>query len=149
MNGMKYYRLISGMSRDRLSDITGVSRPTLRKMEKAATPGSISASKYRKVSDVLNVLPDELIKTDFPNAKDGGPDRAFRLSSADNKNNPISVYRAQSAMTYQRLANCLGFASRQRAHQLCCEENPLMKHIEILAKLENISVDSFINKYSM
>lgn len=149
MNGTRYFRLINGMSQDKLSEITGVSRPTLRKMEEAATPGSISASKYRNVANVLHIPPDKLIDTDFPDAKDGGPVRAFRPSRVDNKNNPISMYRAQSAMTYQRLADCLGLASRQRAHQLCCEDKPLTKYVEILAKHENISVENFINKYSI
>lgn len=49
---------------------------------------------------------------------------------------------------YQRLTNCLELASRQRAHQLCCADKLLQKHVEILANHENISVDNFMDKYS-
>lgn len=148
MTGIKYFRILSQMSREKLAEVTGISIPTLKKMEEASDPSRICASNYRKVSTVLGVSADDLIRCDYPDAEDGGPVRTSRKSRADNKYNCISVFRARKGLTYQRLADCMGLGSRQRAHQLCCEEKLLIQHIAILARRENISAGEFIKEYS-
>ena len=148
MTGVKYFRILSQMSREKLAEITGISIPTLKKMEMTSDPSRICASNYRKVSMALRVSADDLIRCDYPDSKDGGPVRTSRKSRVDNKHNCISIFRVKKGLTYQRLADCMKLASRQRAHQLCCEEKPLTEHIEILAQRENMSTGEFIKKYS-
>lgn len=148
MVGVKHHRIMKHMSRERLSEITGISIPTLRKMEKSIDPSRMCASNYRRVSTALGVSADNLIRSDYPDAKDGGPVRTSRKSRADNKYNCISIFRMKKGLTYQRLADCMELGSRQRAHQLCCEGKPLTKHVAILAQCENISAEEFIKKYS-
>lgn len=148
MTGVKYYRILNQMSREKLVEITGISIPTLKKMESASDPKRICASHYRKVSLALQVSADDLIRNDYPDSKGGGPVRTSRKSKVDNKNNCISIFRIKKGLTYQRLADYMKLSSRQRAHQLCCEEKPLTEYIEILAQCENMSAEEFIKKYS-
>ena len=148
MTGIKNYRILHRIAMEELARITGVSRPTLKKMEEAVSPDSISASKYKKVADALKVPMDELISNDFPNIEERGSVRVSRQSKVDNKYNYISVYRTKKGLTYQRLANALGVGSRQRAQQICCGGVPSTKHIATLASCENITIDEFTRKYS-
>lgn len=148
MTGVKYFRILSQMPREKLAEITDISIPTLRKMENASDPSRICASNYRKVSTVLSVSVADLIRCDYPDAKDGGPVRSSRKSRTDNKFNCISIFRMKKGLTYQRLADCMELGSRQRAHQLCCEEEPLTKYIAILAQYEKMSAEEFTEKYS-
>lgn len=148
MTGIKYFRILSQVSREKLAEITEISIPTLKKMEKASDPSRICASNYRRVSMALRVSVENLIRCDYPDAQDGGPVRTSRKSRADNKDNCISVFRMKKGLTYQRLADCMDLGSRQRAHQICCEGTPLTEHVEVLAQRENISTEEFIKKYS-
>ncbi len=146
MNGIKYHRILLGISCSKLSEITGISVPTLRKMEQMEVPHGIYASNYRGVSEALKVSPDDLIRNDYSNAKIQA--RAHYPSRTENLNNCISVYRSQKRMSFQRLAGYIGVTSRERARQACSTASPLKKHVEALAKYENISVEDFVNKYS-
>ncbi len=149
MSGIKYYRIKLRLSREKLSEITGISIPTLRSMENAKIPGTISALKYIKVADALEVSPDELIRTNFPDVGDDFPVRSPYPSNTENLSNYISIYRRSNSLTYQSLAIRLGVTSRERARQICSDEVPMTKHLETLARYENISTIDFINKYSM
>ena len=148
MTGVKYYRILNKLSREKLAEMTGISIPTLKKMEIATNPSRICASNYRKVSLALQVSVCELIRYDFPDPEDGGPVRTPRKSKVDNKNNCISVFRLKKGMTYQRLADYMKLSSRQRAHQICCDEEPLTKYVEMLARCQNMNVADFIKEYS-
>ncbi len=149
MTGVKHYRILNQLSREKLSEITGISIPTLKKMERASDPSRICASNYRNVSTVLSVPVDDLIRCDYPDATDGAPVRSFRKSKSDNKSNCISIFRMKKGLTYKRLADYMGLGSRQRAHQLCSsEEDKCEKYIEILSRHENISTEKFKEKYS-
>ena len=148
MTGVKYYRILNKLSREKLAEMTGISIPTLKKMEIATNPSRICTSNYRKVSLALQVSVRELIRYDFPDPEDGGPVRAPRKSKVDNKNNCISVFRLKLGMTYQRLADYMKLSSRQRAHQICCDEEPLTKYVEMLAHCQNMNVADFIKEYS-
>jgi|LSQX01.1.fsa_nt_gb transcriptional regulator with XRE-family HTH domain len=149
MTGVKYYRILNQLSREKLAEITGISIGTIKKMERISDPSRICSSNYRRVSKALEVSVEDLIKSDYPDSEDGGPVRAPRKSRADNKCNCISIFRTKKGLTYERLAYYMGFGSRQRAHQLCCsEEDKCEKHIEILSRHENISTKEFKEKYS-
>ena len=148
MTGVKYYRILHKLSREKLAALTSISIPTLKKMEDTSNPSRICASHYRKVSLALQVSVDKLVRSDFPDPNNGGPNRIPRKSKVDNKNNCISVFRLKKGMTYQRLADYMKLSSRQRAHQICCYEKPLTKHVEMLARCQNMSVADFMKKYS-
>ncbi len=143
MNGVKFHR-ISQMSRENLSQITGISIPTLRTMEQAINPGRICSANYRKVSSALGVSADELIRNDYPDFRK----RAPYPSKTEHPSNCIAIYRLTKMLTFQQLAEHMKVTSRERARQVCAEEIPLQKHIATLAKRENISVTEFINRYS-
>jgi transcriptional regulator with XRE-family HTH domain len=149
MSGVKYYRIKQGLSREKLAKITGISIPTLIKMENATKPGKISARHYRKVADALKVTIDDLIKTDFSDISDDFPKRSHYTSKTENLVNCIAVYRRNNMLTYERLAVRLGLTTRERARQICASEIPLLKHLATLAKYENISVEEFIQRYSI
>lgn len=148
MTGIKYFRILKQKSREKLAEMTGISIPTLKKMERVSDPSRICASNYRKVSMALKVSVEDLIRCDYPDPEDGGPVRTSRKSKVDNKCNCISIFRIKKGLTYQRLADYMELGSRQRAHQLCCEENICTKYVEILSRQENISTEEFIKKYS-
>lgn len=149
MSGVKYYRIKRGLSREMLSMIVGISIPTLKKMENSKIPGTISALKYIKVANALEVTPDELIRSNFPDFGDDFPKRSPYLSKTEDLSNCISVYRRVNSLTYQGLATRLGITSRERARQICSEKIPIFKHLETIARYENISTIDFIKKYSM
>lgn len=149
MIGVKYYRMRRGLSREKLSKITGISIPTLGTMEKANEPGSICALSYRKVADCLNVPIDELIRNDLPDSGDGINKRAPYPSRTENLNNYISIYRKANMLTFEKLALRLGITTRERARQVCSVEIAMSKHVEALARYENISTIEFIQKYSL
>jgi hypothetical protein len=117
-------------------------------MENAIKPGRISAHHYRKVADALKVTIDDLIRIDFTYIGDDFPKRSPYTSKTENLSNCITVYRRNNLLTYDRLAIRLGVTTRERARQICSSKTPLLKHIETLAKFENISTMEFIKKYS-
>lgn len=147
MNGVKYYRLMKRLSREKLAALSGVSIPTLGKMENVRQPGRIYSSNYKKTAKVLCISVDDLIKNDYPDPKNG-PKRSAYPSRTENLNNCISVYRRRHLLTYEKLAFRLGLKTRERARQICADNVPNKKHILILAKYENISAEEFIRKYS-
>lgn len=149
MSGVKYYRIKCRLTRDKLSKITGISIPTLKKMENTKILGRVSALKYRKIADALNVTPDELIRTDFLDIGDDFPKRSPYESKTENLSNCITIYRRNNLLTYERLAIRLGVTTRERARQICSVEIPNTKHMEALARYENISTKEFKNKYSL
>lgn len=148
MNGVKYYRLMSGMKSVALAEATGLSIGTIKNMEKADKPCGISAANYRKVSDALHVSPDELIKNGYPDPGRTVPKRAPYPSRTGNQCNPIFIYRREKNMSCQQLADILGLETRERARQLCADEIPMEKHLETLAKHEGFSIEAFKRKYS-
>jgi DNA-binding Xre family transcriptional regulator len=135
------------MSREKLAEVAGISVPTLKKMEKVNHPGRIYATNYRKVADALKASPDDLIRNDYPENKNG-PKRSAYPSRTENLDNCISIYRRKNFLTYELLASHLGVTSRERARQICAINVPLKKHILSLATHENVSVEEFIIKYS-
>lgn len=147
MNGVRYHRIRRGIPLEKLSVLTGISIPTIRKMETSNEPGTISALNYRKVADVLNVSPDELIRIDFPDDGDGYPKRVPYPSQTEKLSNCIAIYRRANMLTYQQLALRLGLATRERGRQICSTETPMAKHLEALAKYEDVSTIEFIQKY--
>jgi hypothetical protein len=146
MSGIKYHRLVSGLSIEQLAKQCNISKPTLRTMEGQEEPYGISGAYYIRVAEALKVTPDELIKSDFPD--DSVPIRAPYPTRTGNKHNPIFVYRMGKKMSCQQLAYLLGFKSRERARQLCSAKTPMEKHVKALAKLENLSCEKFKQKYS-
>lgn len=146
MNGIKYHRITLGISLSRLSGMTGISIPTLRKMEQMEIPHGVYASNYIAAAKALRVSPDDLIRNNYSDTE--VQERAHYPSRTENLNNCISVYRSQKRMSFQRLAGFIGVTSRERARQACSTASPLKKHVEALAKCENISAEDFINKYS-
>lgn len=147
MTGVKYYRFVHRMSREKLAEATGISIPTIKKMEIVDHPGRIYATNYRKVADALKASPDDLIRNDYPETKNG-PKRSAYPSRTENLDNCISIYRRKNLLTYELLASHLGVTSRERARQICAVNMPLEKHISTLATHENISVEEFISKYT-
>jgi len=147
MNGIRYQRITNGISLSNLSDMTGISIPTLRKMEKMEVPKGVYAENYRKVSEALKVSVDDLIRNNYPEIE--VQRRAYYPSRTANLSNCISVYRNEKKMSFQRLASILGVNTRERARQVCAADKPLKKHLEALAKYEKISVQEFLDKYSL
>ena len=148
MNGIKYFRLISGMKIDTLAKKTGLSTGTIKNLEKADKPSGISAASYLKVSNALQVSPDKLIKSGYPDSGSMVPKRAPYPAQTGNAINHIFIYRREKNISCQQLADILGLTSRERARQLCSTEVPSKKHLETLAKHENISIEKFKRKYS-
>jgi transcriptional regulator with XRE-family HTH domain len=149
MNGVKYHRLMERLSRAKLAEIAHISIPTLIKMERVSHPGNIYAENYRKVSDALQVTPDDLIRNDYPDEDKGTPRRADYASRTANPSNYISIYRREHYLTFDNLALRLGLTTRERARQICSAESPSEKHVRTLAHYEMISVDQFKEKYSL
>ena len=148
MNGIKYFRLISGMKITLLAEKTGLSTGTIKNLEKADKPSGISAASYLKVSNALQVSADELIKSGYPDSGRTVPKRAPYPTRTGNAINHIFIYRREKNMSCQLLADILGLTSRERARQLCSTEVSAEKHLETLAKSENISIEKFKRKYS-
>lgn len=148
MNGIKYFRLIRGMKAITLAEKTGLSIGTIKNMEKANIPNRISASNYCKVADVLQATIDDLFKDGYPNSGGSVPKRAPYPSRTGNEQNIFFIYRREKNMPCQQLADILGLTSRERARQLCSTEVSAKKHLETLAKRENLSIEEFKRKYS-
>lgn len=148
MNGIKYFRLMSGMKIAVLAEKTGLSMGTIKNMEKADKPSGISAASYLKVSNALQVSPDELIKSGYPDSERTLPKRAPYPTQTGNVLNHIFIYRREKNMSCQQISDILGLTSRERTRQLCSTKVSAKKHLETLAKYENISVGKFKRKYS-
>lgn len=109
-------------------------------------PKGIYSSRYRAVSNALRVSADDLIRSDYPDST--VQCRAQYPSKTVNYNNCIAIYRRQKGWSFQRLAEVIGVTTRERARQICSSPSPLKKHIEALARYENVSYVDFISKYS-
>ena len=70
MTGVKYYRILHKLSREKLAALTSIRIPTLKKMEDTLTQSDMCFH-YRKVSLALQVSVDKLVRSDFPDPNIG------------------------------------------------------------------------------
>ncbi len=146
MNGVKYYRLVRGISIKMLAEKSDLSEMTIVNMEKLDVPHSIAIKNYKKVRAALGVRVDELFCNDFPEITE--KTRAGYSSKTENAGNCITVYRSTEKLTFKALAHRMGVTSRECARQACAAKEPLEKHVLALATYEGMTAEEFRRTYS-
>lgn len=148
MNGLRYYRIKRGFSPRELAESANVSRNIITVYETPSSSNRSNGETYLRLSDVLGVPIDELLREDFPDEPDTTLGDGIRHSETAVACNPITVYREAQKLSFRALAHRLGRTTRECGRKACARAIPLDEHIQALSTYEGITPEAFIKKYS-
>lgn len=148
MKVLRKHRVDMGISQAELAALANVSYETIRKYEDPDYSGCGNAEIYLRLSDILVVPIDELLRTDYPETADGLAGHGMRRSSTAVNENPVTVYRNEHKLTFREVASRLGRTSRECGRKACAAKVPLGQHINALAIYEGITPEELLARYS-
>ena len=148
MNGLKYYRIKSGLSQKQLAELSGVGQMVLVKMERMGRSNvkGCLCDEFIRVSNALGIKIDELLREDMPDWENGVCLRNLRPGKSDSSDNLLTIYRRRHRMTLREVATILG-VSHETVRLACISEETPEKYIHQLAVNEGISYSEFVSRY--
>lgn len=147
MSGVEYYRRKRRLTLHELAELSGVTTITIRSYEKKGIPENAPVDALLALADVFEVSLDELLKEHYENELTTA-DRNTYESSIQVSTNVISNYRLRLNLRYQELAERLQLGARESARVACRRKTALPKHIQLICRYENMSVEEFVTEYS-
>ena len=145
MNGVKYYRIKSGLTVNDLYRASGIYPPTIRAMERVSGDNTMYPRNYLALREFFGVPVDELLREDFPELEE--PEHNHNRGSAtENPDNCLAVYRKRHNLSLRGLGEILG-ASHECVCQQCSRPTPRAKYVRILADREKMTAEEFYEVY--
>lgn len=139
MTGMKYHRLRQHRTQEELARRVRLSRVRIAQMEQGEPNGSYEH--YEMVARALGVPVDELFGQHKDKEKSlRGHD--VKLHAQENPYNSISHYRIERGLSFHALSEIL-YCTVEAAKAACMAEEAPAKHVEVLARRENLTPDAF------
>ncbi|MCR5137171.1 MAG: helix-turn-helix domain-containing protein [Oscillospiraceae bacterium] len=146
INGIKFFRQKNRINNAQLAERAGVSVATIIKLEKKIDKKT-KLSTCKAIADALGVSIEMLLDNyDESDLLDGDNRRTSKRKEFGSSE--IAVYCSKHNLTFQQLADRLGMKSRERARQLCQENEAKIKHIKRLAAYEGLSIEEFCELYA-
>ena len=145
MNAIRFLRLKKRMSYIELSRRSSVSPGTIRAMEEGIGERT-SSTLLLKIANALGVTIDAL-EVEYPEDAISLGDHPTPKHTATFILNPIGRFCRANNITLPQLANLLGKKSRQAAARTCTKQKVKLWEIQILAQIEGISAEEFMNRY--
>lgn len=146
MNGVKYFRIKSGLTVNDLYRATGIRPQIIRSMENIGSgPNGMHPRNYIRLRNYFHVPVDELLREDFPELEEPSGNHN-RGSATENLNNCLAVYRKRHKLSLRGLGDLIG-ASHECACQQCSHPAPRVKYVRILADREQMTVEEFYEVY--
>lgn len=147
MIGLTYHRRRQQMTVTRLSELSGVTKESIRKYEKEGIGEGAPTITLLALADALKITVDDLLREN-DGEKLTTVDRATRPSNIHSPGNAVYNYRIAHNLRYQELADLLGLASRESARVVCQRATARQQHVLRLCQHENISQGEFLERYS-
>lgn len=147
MNGVAFYRRKRQYSREKLAELAGICKDTIRNYELRGITDFSEVESLLALAKALDVSLDELV-AEHDERELSTVDRTVRPSNIDSPRNCVSNYRRAKNLRYQELADLLGLASREGARHACRRSTARSKHVARLAQYEGISTAEFMVRYA-
>lgn len=107
----------------------------------------VPVDKLLVLADVLGVKLDDLVAV-YDGASLTTEDRPVRYSTINSPRNVINNYRIRKNLRFDELAQILGLADGECARVVCRRETARNKHICRISRLEGMTPDEFVMRYS-